>query len=130
VSLFPIPSLWVIGAVAAAIAIPSAGFEVQSVRLKHAKADLVEARGQAKAFKDAMKVSEANRDAERTDAVGALTSAGLECQARVDRAMKTGAKIRTIVEKPRERPIDQKSGCPANAVISGSELRDALGLHP
>ncbi|HKT55108.1 MAG TPA: hypothetical protein VJP88_11710 [Caulobacteraceae bacterium] len=100
---------------------------VQSFRLAHAKAELSRERAQNVALRAAVGASEANRSLEQKSALQAVSDAEVSCQARVAAALKTGGKIRMIVEKPRDPPIDPKSGCPGRALVGSGELRDALG---
>jgi hypothetical protein len=97
---------------------------VQTARLAHAKADLARARASAASSESALKASEKSRASEYANARKEVSDAESACAARVAAAVKSGAAIRHIVEKP--VAIDPKSHCPARSVIGAGELRDAL----
>lgn len=100
---------------------------VQTLRLGHAKRDLTTARASLATAQASLKASEGLRASEYAKATSAVSDAETACSARVQAALKSGAKIHVLVNKP--VAVDPKTNCPLRQLIGAGELRDALQGH-
>lgn len=113
-----------LGLAALAIALVLGVIGVQTLRLNHAKHDLTAARASLATAGASLKASESLRAAEYAKAATAVSDAETACSARVQSALKSGAKIHVLVNKP--VAVDPKTNCPLRQLIGVGELRDAL----
>lgn len=73
---------------------------VQTIRLNHAKADLVSARAQAKMNLDAYKASESFRKQDQEAATASYSALSMSCTADYQQALKAGRTIERVINVP------------------------------
>ena len=120
------PRVWAMIGLAAVLAFGS----VQTMRLRHAKGDLVQVRADLQKMHTsrdqaltALKLSEDKRAVEFSRAVSSAGEMENACSARVKAASRSAVRIRSIVERP---VVSDARGCPARETVSAEDLRRAL----
>ncbi len=97
---------------------------VQTLRLQHAKADLVSARADLKTAKASLTASEGFRTSEDQQARKALSDAEKACASRVAGAVKAGSAIRAIVSRPVR--VDPVTHCAIREMVGADDLRKVV----
>lgn len=111
---------YIIGGVALAFAAALGFGGIQTVRLNHAKADLVEVRAALKTAEAKTKASEAARANEAETATNSFNAFSEACQAGLKAAVTRGRTIERIVSTP-ARPDGSRG------LVGARELRDVAG---
>jgi hypothetical protein len=102
-------------------------------RIDALRASLSDARQQARdwqamseAWEARAGLSDAFRASETRQANAALSEAQEQCEARVTEARRSGAAVRTIIQR---EPVYDEANCPVRELVPSDSLRDAIGAR-